>query len=763
MSGFSANIDFGISNPEKEFKKALDGRIQKLNDEFEQIINDLPVGGGSTGITGPIGQTGYTGYTGPQGSSFTGPTGPFGSTGPQGPQGVTGPDGLTGYTGPQGSSFTGPQGSQGVTGPMGNTGPQGIGPTGVIGPTGDSGVSLLTGDLYSGQIFIGTFPTTPPLNPGGYAIDDNNILFFDPGTNTFSSQVVPEPFFFFDSINSNMYLITDNGVTNTRTEITSPVGSSVIDSFTGDMYVKNGPSSWTKLSSNPLKGNTGPTGSAGADGADGAVGPPGATSGQTGPTGPSSSNTVESVDTSIALNPTDRTSVISAYNGNLSVTLGSAPEGTRKTVQLLGNVFNASVTTSSGTFILDSTFPKRELIFVNGIWIIMSPDNPFNPTTFSFYPSIQSAMFTGPNGDNSFQGTSVSLSFDGNRLAVGGPGDSSDKGATWVSSRSSGVWSDDTPTPLVGTGGIITDRQGNSVSLSSDGLTLAIGGPGTSSSATGCAWVFTYNGVNWIQQTTPPLQGAVGTFIDNQGFSVSLSSDAKTLAVGGPGNMSNGGSTWVYTFDGFSWSEQDKLSGTPTTITARQGHSVSLSADGNTLAIGAPEDNVSMGATWIFTRTSGVWSQQQKVVGTGGVGTMKQGTSVSLSDNGDNLAVGGVIDDSNVGATWVFTRTSGVWSQQGSKLVGSGSIGTANQGRSVSLSGDGHTLVVGGNSDDSDIGAVWVFTKTGDVWTEREKLIGTGSVSATSEQGSSVDLNFNGNTLAVGAISEGGSGGTWVF
>src|SRR5262249_35601801 len=82
-------------------------------------------------------------------------------------------------------------------------------------------------------------------------------------------------------------------------------------------------------------------------------------------------------------------------------------------------------------------------------------------------------------------------------------------------------------------------------------------------------------------------------------------------------------------------------------------------------------------AAWVFTRSGGVWSQQGgTLVGTGAVGSAAhQGWSVALSADGNTALVGGRLDNFNAGATWVFTRSGGVWSQQGSKLVGTGAVG----------------------------------------------------------------------------------------
>jgi hypothetical protein len=72
--------------------------------------------------------------------------------------------------------------------------------------------------------------------------------------------------------------------------------------------------------------------------------------------------------------------------------------------------------------------------------------------------------------------------------------------------------------------------------------------------------------------------------------------------------------------------------------------------------------------------------------------------------------VGGPGDDENA-AVWVFTRSNGVWTQQGNKLVGTGAVGTAEQGWSVALSADGSTAAVGGLSDNGGDGAAWVFVQ----------------------------------------------------
>jgi hypothetical protein len=139
---------------------------------------------------------------------------------------------------------------------------------------------------------------------------------------------------------------------------------------------------------------------------------------------------------------------------------------------------------------------------------------------------------------------------------------------------------------------------------------------------------------------------------------------------------------------------------------------LALSADGNTAIVGLTYANNGNGAgALVFTRTGGVWMQQQKLVGTGWAqNSIAQGYSVALSGDGNTAIVGGPGDNNNYGAAWVFGRNNNVWTQQGQKLVGTGGTPNATlQGSSVALSGDGNTAIVGGYEDNGFAGAAWVF------------------------------------------------------
>jgi hypothetical protein len=368
-------------------------------------------------------------------------------------------------------------------------------------------------------------------------------------------------------------------------------------------------------------------------------------------------------------------------------------------------------------------------------------------------------------------GGSVAVSADGNTAIVGASGDNGGAGAAWVFTRSGGVWSQQGG-KLVGTDAVGAARQGFSVAISADGNTAIVGGR-SDSSGTGAAWVFTRRGGAWSQQGSKLV--GTNTVYAVQGTSVAISADGNTAIVGGEADNGWAGAAWVFTRDGGVWAQQgDKLVATDAEL-SYQGHSVAISADGNTAIVGAPGDGA--GAAWVFTRSGGVWLPQgDKLVGAGSSGHASQGSSVALSADGNTTVVGGPNDNSGGGAAWVFGRSNGVWAQQGNKLVGIGAVGCAHQGWSVAVSADGSIAIIGGpfacpNTCPSGsfcslapgYGAAWVFTSGGGLWSEPgEKLVGTGGV-GTPMQGYSVAISADGTTAIVAGPGDADHGAAWVF
>ncbi len=383
------------------------------------------------------------------------------------------------------------------------------------------------------------------------------------------------------------------------------------------------------------------------------------------------------------------------------------------------------------------------------------------------YPSVQQGgklLGTG-NVGAAGQGASVAVSADGNTAVVGGGGDNSYAGAAWIYTRSAGVWVQQ-GAKLVGTGANGVAAQGSSAAISADGNTVIIGGYEDNSNQ-GAAWVFTRNSGIWTQQGAK-LVGTGNIGAAEQGISVAISADGNTAMVGGLNDNSQQGAAWVFTRNGGVWTQQGaKLVGTGAGGAAQQGKAVAISADGNTAMIGGYGDNSSQGAVWVFTRngSAGVWVQQgAKLVGTGSTGSAEQGYSVALSADGNTAITGGVNDNSSQGAAWIFTRSGGIWAQQGTQLVGTGGIGIALQGVSVAISADGNTASVGGPLDNSSQGAAWVYNRSGGAWTQQgTKLLGTGSIGGAN-QGNSVALSADGSTVLIGGPGDNSQqGAAWAF
>lgn len=369
----------------------------------------------------------------------------------------------------------------------------------------------------------------------------------------------------------------------------------------------------------------------------------------------------------------------------------------------------------------------------------------------SFFPTGPALSVGGMSGIPI--ATTVALSGDGSTMAVGVRGDDSNLGAVQVYFRSAGSGWVPEGAKLIGSDAGSAARQGSALALSLDGSTLAVGAP-VDAGGLGAVLIYTRSGSTWTQQGAKLLPTG---FIGGAGFGsgVALSSDGNTLVVGGNRDNTDVGAAWIFVRSGSTWTGQgSKLVGSGSSGQSGQGTSVSISGDGNTVAVGGPNDGGLIGATWIFTRSGSSWSQfGSKLVGSGaGSGMTFQGTSVSLSADGATLAVGGPYDSASfLGAVWVFARNGASWAQQGSKLARTGTaVGGRFQGNSVALSANGNLLAVGAPSNVASNGGVWIYTRVGGSWLPIGSSALQGTLS-TGLQGGSVALSHSGGILAVGA------------
>jgi FG-GAP repeat len=369
---------------------------------------------------------------------------------------------------------------------------------------------------------------------------------------------------------------------------------------------------------------------------------------------------------------------------------------------------------------------------------------------------------------------SVALSADGDTALIGGPADNRGVGAAWVFASTGSTWVQE-GRKLTGRGEIGAGEFGWSVALSGDGNTALISGVSDNHNR-GAAWVFTRSGAAWTQ-LGEKLTGGGETGAAEFGYSVALSSNGSTALVGGPfdrrpegypGNAGYG-AAWVFTRTGATWSQEGrKLTGRGETAVGDFGDVVALSGNGDTALVGAFSVFNVHGAAWVFTRTGLAWTQQgNRLTGRGETGAGSFGWSVALSADGDTALIGGPNDNNDVGAAWVFTRTGSTWTQKGAKLIGDGEIGAAGFADSVALSANGDTALIGGWGDNKFRGAAWVFTGRGSVWTQQgAKLTGRGETGHDHDGNfaSTVALSADGGTALIGGPGDNHNhGAAWVF
>ena len=194
------------------------------------------------------------------------------------------------------------------------------------------------------------------------------------------------------------------------------------------------------------------------------------------------------------------------------------------------------------------------------------------------------------------------------------------------------------------------------------------------------------------------------------------------------------------------------------------GAEVTISSDGNTALVGAYDEDTSPyiqnGAAYVFIKSGNTWIEQQKLLASDIASNESFGRSVALSSDGNTAIIGADFEDTspntNNGAAYVFTRSGSTWTQQ-AKLLASDAASSDLFGISVALSSDGNTALIGAFREDTspntDNGAAYVFTRSGSTWTQQAKLLA--SDAASNEQlGYSVALSSDGNTALIGAFRE---------
>lgn len=265
----------------------------------------------------------------------------------------------------------------------------------------------------------------------------------------------------------------------------------------------------------------------------------------------------------------------------------------------------------------------------------------------------------------------------------------------------------------------------------------------------------------------------VGAYLEASGVTT-INGDASDNTA------SQRGAAFVYFRSGNTWTQQAYLKASVTT--SRFGSSVAISGD--TIVVGAANDSTAAGVAggaYVFVRNGNTWTEQA-FLSADNADTADFFGNAGLAIDGDTIAVGVPDEDSNTtgvsptgstnndaarsGAVYVFTRNTGVWTQQSYLKASNTGAGDA-FGESISLSGE--TLVVGASEEDSDgqgvdapqnnengsrSGAAYVFVRNAGVWTQQAYLKSSNS---ESEDRFGISVSISGDRIAVGAVREAGN------
>jgi hypothetical protein len=414
---------------------------------------------------------------------------------------------------------------------------------------------------------------------------------------------------------------------------------------------------------------------------------------------------------------------------------------------------------------------------------VLPPDTPVRQHVYLKASNPEGSDHFGCGGSlPGHTGNAVAISGDGNTIAVGAPHESSgargingdqrdnsmyNAGAVYVYVRQGANWQQQAYIKASNAGR--NDMFGLTVALSRDGNTLIVAAPWESSAGTG---------VNGAQDDD---------------------------------SLPQAGAVYVFTRAGATWSQQAYLKASNTGRKGKGddvegdqfGFSVAVSGDGNTVAVGAISEDSnakginglqtddsasSAGAVYLFTRTAGRWSQQAYLKSANNEAGDLFGYGVALNENGTTLAVAAYDEDGSgrsvnpvddngnpgTGAIYAFERAAESWRQTG-YFKGSRSQRNDALGYAVAISGDGNTIAAGAAEESclvgginpagcdvdtfpkhlaaGSVGAAYVWTKSGNSWTE-QAFLKPAAPDLEDWFGVRLAISADGNTLLVGASME---------
>ena len=370
----------------------------------------------------------------------------------------------------------------------------------------------------------------------------------------------------------------------------------------------------------------------------------------------------------------------------------------------------------------------------------------------------QVGILTGTfTGTSDFFGSSVATSADGKTIIVGSTSDglpgADGTGLVYVFDRTGNSFNQ--VGILTGSNAIDAgDDFGICVATSADGKTIIVGASAdeTTISGSGLVYVFDRNG-NEFNQVGILSSGIFANTNDEFGFSVATSADGKTIVVGAPADQtagSNTGLVYIFERNGNSFNQVGILTGTNSVQSEDLfGYSVAISADGKTIAVGAKDDeigaNPATGIVYVYDRVVNSFNQVGILTGTFSTQSGDRfGNSVAISADGKRIVVGAMEDEisppNNTGVVYVFNRVGNTFNRVAS-IRGSLAIESGDKfGKCVAVSADGKSIIAGAFEDSlvfgGDIaGLAYVFDEVKETYlhSNTQGNIGIGTSNPTSK------------------------------
>jgi hypothetical protein len=251
------------------------------------------------------------------------------------------------------------------------------------------------------------------------------------------------------------------------------------------------------------------------------------------------------------------------------------------------------------------------------------------------------------------------------------------------------------------------------------------------------------------------LQASDAAAGDSFGSSIALSSDGNTMAVGAENDDNSGGtnagSVYIFKYSGTTWTEQTRLQASNAETLGLFGTCVAFSSNANILAVGSygstNSGGTSVGSVYTFTYSGTTWSQQTRLQASDAASNDKFGSAVALSSDGNTLAIGSVLDDNSGGTD---AGSVYIFTYSGSAWSQQTRLQASDAATSNAF---GNAIVL------SYVGSVYIFSRMGTTWSEKMRLQAP-IYNAWDFYGTSLALSADGNTIAVGASSADNSGGT---